>query len=204
MPRTETLPSKSEIFEYWKNRFEKLGLFVDWGEPGCWACGFHYDAKYDVRSSHPSWSRVLACWEKTPLQRCHIVPRSLGGSDKVSNLFLMCRECHDLAPNTTSRKVFLDWAKTQRFLHREAVKITAALDSFGIEEVIFDDLSTLMRSEKFKSWATKRTGRHWPQSGYAPRSSRITYSTIIGLALEHRRIHFTPEVVKPVTNPRRR
>jgi hypothetical protein len=67
-------------------------------------------------------------------------------------------------------------------------EMTAALDSFGIKEGGFDDLSNLIGSEKFSSWATKRSGRHWPQSGYAPRSSRITYSTIIGLALEYRRM----------------
>ena len=189
MPFVSDLPSKGEIFKYWKNRLEKLGFFVDWGEPGCWACGFHYNSKYDLRDSRARWAKVVAKWEKIPLQRCHIVPRSLGGSNKASNLFLMCRECHDLSPNTASREVFFDWARTQCFWHREMAKMKAAMDSFEIEEAHLDELSDLMRSKKFRSWAAKRIGRHWPQSGYAPGSSRISYSTMIGLALDYRRTH---------------
>lgn len=189
MPFVTDLPSKSEIFSYWKNRLEKLGFFVDWGEPGCWACGFHYDAKYDIRDPNARWAKVLACWERVPLQRCHIVPRSLGGSNKASNLFLMCRECHDLQPNTSVRAVFFDWARTQRFLYREMAKINAALDSFGVEEIQRDKLSDVIQSKQFRSWALKRSGRHWPQSGYAPRSARITPSTMIGLAIHYQRKH---------------
>jgi len=187
MPFVNDLPSKSAIFSYWKNRLARLGFLIDWGEPGCWACGFHYDAKYDIHDSKASWLKILACWEKVPLQRCHIVPRSLGGADRASNLFLMCRECHDLAPNTAIRAVFFDWARTQRSLHREMAKINAALDSFGVEKPELDKLSDLIRSKRFRSWALKRAGRHWPQSGYAARSARITPSTMIGLALYYQR-----------------
>jgi hypothetical protein len=189
MPPNCDLPAKSQIFEYWKNRLEKLDFFVDWGEPGCWACGFHYDAKYDIRRSNAPWRDVLKCWDKVPLQRCHIIPRSLGGANRASNLFLMCRECHDLAPNTTSRKIFFDWARRQRFWRREMAKMKSALESFGIEEAGLDALSDLMQSKNFKSWSRRRFGLHWPQSGYAPRSSRFTYATIVGLALEYQSVH---------------
>src|SRR5262245_26597388 len=101
----DELPTRSEIFEHWKKRLIKLGFLIDWGEPSCWACGFHYDDKYDIRHSDVSWKVLLKGWERIPLQRCHIVPRSLGGSDKAHNLFLMCRECHDTAPNTSVRKI---------------------------------------------------------------------------------------------------
>jgi hypothetical protein len=127
--------------------------------------------------------KCLALWERIPLQRCHIVPRSLGGSKKASNIFLMCRECHDRAPNTTSRTIFFDWARAQQFFDRELAKIKEALIAFGVAEADFDQLSDLAASKKFRAWANKRVGRHWPQSGYAPRSSRVTYSSMIGLAL---------------------
>jgi hypothetical protein len=57
MGKLNDLPSKGEIFTYWKNRLEKIGFFIDWGEPGCWACGFHYDAKYDLRGTSASPAR---------------------------------------------------------------------------------------------------------------------------------------------------
>ena len=91
------LPSKAEIFEYWKGRLRGLGCRINWDEPGCWACGFRYGTRYDIKWSDARWDRVLRCWNNIPLQRCHVVPRSLGGTNDVSNLFLMCRECHDLA-----------------------------------------------------------------------------------------------------------
>jgi 5-methylcytosine-specific restriction endonuclease McrA len=111
MTYTDLLPSKAQIFSHWKDRLRDVGKFVDWGEPSCWACGFHYGAKYDIKSSDATWSKILDCWDRVPLQRCHIVPRSLGGTDEPSNLFLTCRECHDLAPNTALPEIFFEWAE---------------------------------------------------------------------------------------------
>jgi len=110
---TDDLPSKSQIFEYWRERLPPLGFRIDWGEPGCWACGFHYGAKYDVKRPDARWCEILSCWDKIPLQRCHITPLSLGGTNDVANLFLMCRECHDLAPNTSVLEIFFEWARAQ-------------------------------------------------------------------------------------------
>jgi hypothetical protein len=106
---TDNLPSKSEIFEHWKERLLEFGFFVDWGEPGCWGCGFHYSDKYDIGRSNASWHEILRRWDSIPLQRCHIVPRSLGGTNDVANLFLMCRECHDQMPNTVVPEIFFEW-----------------------------------------------------------------------------------------------
>jgi hypothetical protein len=129
---TDDLPLKSQIFEYWKDRLPGLGIFVDWGEPGCWACGFHYGAKYDIKRSDVVWHEILHCWDRIPLQRCHIVSRSLGGTDEAANFFLMCRECHDLAPNTSIPEVFFGWARAQSSYAREFAKLRAAFDSFGV------------------------------------------------------------------------
>lgn len=111
---TDVLPLKSEIFDYWKERLPALGFFIDWGEPSCFACRFHYGTKYDIKRSDAGWHEIFECWNSIPLQRCHIVPRSLGGTDEVANLFLMCRECHDPAPNTNIPEIFFDWARAQK------------------------------------------------------------------------------------------
>jgi hypothetical protein len=179
----DDLPSKSEIFVWWKSRLRGLGCRINWGEPACWACGFHYGTIYDVRWSEAGWDKVLNCWDRIPLQRCHIVPRGLGGTNDVSNLFLMCRECHDLAPNTSFVELFLEWARAQNWDARELAKITSAMDAFGIRDAARQELCAVMISEGFRSWAFDRFGLHRPQSNYAPISSRLTPSTQVGLAV---------------------
>jgi hypothetical protein len=69
MPYIDALPSKAQIFDHWKDRLLEIGIFIDWGEPSCWACGFRYSGKYDVRSSDASWAEILDCWQRMPLQR---------------------------------------------------------------------------------------------------------------------------------------
>ena len=181
----DDLPSRAEIFEYWKNRLGGLGCFIDWGEPGCWACGFHYGTRYDIKWSDASWPKVLSRWNAIPLQRCHIVPRSLGGTNKVSNLFLMCRECHDLAPNTGIPEIFFEWARAQNSDARESAKFSAALHAFGIGGAALRGFDEVISSEGFRSWVSDRFGLHRPQSNYAPISSRLTPATYVGLAVHY-------------------
>jgi len=187
MPFTDDLPRKSQVFDHWKERLGELGFFVDWGEPGCWACGFHYDDKYDITQSDARWDEILGGWDRIPLQRCHIIPRSLGGTDDVSNLFLMCRECHDLAPNTSIPEVFFEWTRAQNHYRREFAKFRAASNSFGIGAAKENELVELINSDNFKLWLSGKYGLHRPQSNYAPRSSRLTPATIIGLAVQYQR-----------------
>jgi hypothetical protein len=177
------IPAKSKIFDFWKDRIVQAVRWIDWGEPGCWACGFHYGSKYDIKRSDASWDEILRCWDRVPLQRCHIVARSLGGGDDVSNLFLMCRECHDRMPNTNMPEIFFEWARAQSWNARESAKIVDAMKAFGIEEAVLPDLQQVLTSEGFKTWSAGKSGLHWPQSNYAPVSSRLTPATTVGLAV---------------------
>lgn len=198
----DNLPSKSEIFEYWKDQLWELVRFLDWGEPGCWACGFHYGTKYDIKRTGASWAEILRCWDRIPLQRCHIVARGLGGSEKASNLFLLCRECHDQMPNTNIPEVFFEWARAQNWNSRENAKIQDAMKAFGMQEVDFPDFGRLVDSVEFSSWISGKFGRHRPQSNYAPISSRLTPATLVGLAVHYRRtIGALPGTPRP-TSPR--
>ena len=183
----DDLPSKSEIFEFWKDRIARVVRWIDWGEPGCWACRFYYGPKYDIKRSDASWDDILRCWDRIPLQRCHIVPRSLGGSNDVSNLFLMCRECHDRMPNTTIPEIFFEWARAQSWRSREDAKLRDAMKAFGVEEAILPDLNQVLISDGFRTWSDGKSGLHWPQSNYAPISSRLTPASIVGLALYYLR-----------------
>ena len=183
----DNLPAKSEIFEHWKNLFPQLHFLIDWSEPGCWACGFHYGIRYNIKRSDASLKTILGCWDKIPLQRCHITPRSLNGTDSVENLFLMCRECHDTMPNTSIPEIFFEWAKAQNSERREDLKIRDALESFGVMEKDYGQFLSVIRSTGFELWMKGKFGIHRPQSNYAPISSRLTPATVVGLAVHYMR-----------------
>lgn len=52
------------------------------------------------------------CWRcacKANLQRCHIIPDSLGGEDTPSNFLLLCSLCHNQAPNTLNPQAMFEY-----------------------------------------------------------------------------------------------
>lgn len=137
MPNT----SHYRIFDYWKDKVilssgevkitneckpsSDLELVVyDWGEPCCWACGkpaindkeLHrfFEAHPDTVSTDFFKSLYALKTVKHHLNRCHILPNALGGSDSPENLFLMCEECHTLSPDTTNRAAFFRWVYDRR------------------------------------------------------------------------------------------
>lgn len=79
-----------EIVEYWSARETECGLGVDWAEAHerCWRCGY-----------------------KSGLERCHIIPESLGGRNEPSNLVLLCGRCHREAPNVRDARFMWIWLR---------------------------------------------------------------------------------------------
>ena len=79
-----------EIVAYWSRRVDESGLSVDWSEAKthCWRCGCERN-----------------------VQRCHIVPDSLGGKDEPSNIVLLCSRCHADGPNVADPDVMWDWIR---------------------------------------------------------------------------------------------
>lgn len=80
----------SQAVDYWSKRIDECGLSVDWAEAHthCWRCG---------------------C-EKN-LERCHIIPDSLGGEDAPHNIVLLCKRCHVDGPNVTDPEIMWDWIR---------------------------------------------------------------------------------------------
>lgn len=87
----------SEIIAYWRH-VDEGGLSVDWAEAEshCWRCGYKKD-----------------------LERCHIIPDSLGGKDEPSNLVLLCKRCHAEGPNVTDPEIMWDWIRAYGVPHYE-------------------------------------------------------------------------------------
>lgn len=90
MGKEQIKTSRKEIVDYWFSRVDECGLSVDAAEAHerCWRCGY-----------------------KNTLERCHIVPNSLGGEDKPSNLVLLCYRCHLENPNVTDPEITWDWIR---------------------------------------------------------------------------------------------
>ena len=82
-----------DIVDYWSARIDECDLSVDWSEADeyCWNCG-----------------------SPKELTRCHIVPRSLGGEDVPSNYVVLCRHCHEQAPNVEDQRIMWDWLFAQK------------------------------------------------------------------------------------------
>ncbi len=91
-----SLPSKAAIAAYWST------VPVEWSD------GSTAPGEYDVQSC---WACDWPIEDCGPLERAHLVPRSLGGSDEPSNLVLLCRSCHRKAPNVDDRDYMLAWVR---------------------------------------------------------------------------------------------
>lgn len=92
MGRTIKTTIKQAV-DYWSRYVDECDLSVDWAEADthCWRCG---------------------C--EKHLERCHIVPDSLGGKDDPSNIVLLCKRCHQEGPNVTDPEIMWDWIKAYK------------------------------------------------------------------------------------------
>ena len=92
MGKTPIKTKKEEIVRYWffEQLIDECGLSIDAAEAHerCWRCGY-----------------------KSNLERCHIVPESLGGKDEPSNLVLLCHRCHLDNPNIADPEIIWDWIR---------------------------------------------------------------------------------------------
>ena len=91
MKKRENIKTTIEkIVDYWSKNEDECGLSVDFSEAHerCWRCG-----------------------HKRKLERCHIVPASLGGADEPSNFVLLCKKCHEENPNVTDPQIMWDWLR---------------------------------------------------------------------------------------------
>ncbi len=114
-----------QIADYWvkNNNINETQLNFDWSESHthCWNCGDNKSSKSKKRPS---------------LERCHIIPRSLNGSDIPSNYVLLCKECHSQAPNTSYENDMWEWIKSNYipFSFYGTYKIRKALVMFKDKE----------------------------------------------------------------------
>lgn len=90
MAREQIRTTIPEIVDYWVKHVDESELSVDFAEAHerCWRCG---------------------CRRR--LERCHIIPASLGGEDTPSNFVILCRRCHLDNPNVADPEIMWDWLR---------------------------------------------------------------------------------------------
>lgn len=106
-------PRSEDIHQYWYSNQHQLPISIhDVGEPTCYACGwfngFHALEDPD-REPKMATSRLFR-----GLERAHVIPKSVGGSNCLSNFALLCRECHVEAPDTKDSEFFWRWVRNRR------------------------------------------------------------------------------------------
>ncbi len=68
----------------------------------------------------PEWSHKCNCkknWDlrDTCLDKCHVIPLSLGGGDVLSNIVILCKDCHNANPNGVNEKEYFKWMDTVEY-----------------------------------------------------------------------------------------
>jgi len=101
--RPSVQTTKKDIIKYWTDspnyaNGNEVGMAID-----------HSDLAKDG-------GRCWRCGTTKNVQRCHIVPHSQGGEDHPSNLLLLCRDCHNDAPNVSNATAedFFNWMRNSR------------------------------------------------------------------------------------------
>ena len=171
---TISIPSKAAIFEHWSEWLDNN--FFEWGEPSCWACRWGFNGKYDLKNGKASWKEIKNNWNRVPLQKCHIVPKAIGGLDSPDNLFLLCKECHDISPDSASKPAFLIWVSKQNYSQRLDDTIRIELKNFGFDRDDYERLREVVNSKDFSKWLDKNTGSHFNQRGLG---NKYKVSTLI-------------------------
>src|ERR1700750_1766889 len=167
--------SKAKIAEYWlgtgegRARYPDNPAFIDVGEPHCFACG--EPARWPE-------GNLWSLWNRSGLERCHLVPRALGGPDCPENLVLLCNECHHDAPDVGDPSCMLNWMgrRESRFVRFEPL-IKEAIEEAGLieelERLNWDRMPLLQEvtNEVLKTWV----GFH---------GSRLSPGTIVSTSVE--------------------
>lgn len=90
-------------------------ICIDWGHPACFGCGYYSEswddvAPWDEESQGRTPHEVLnQRWEKSSLQKAHLIGHQFNGPNTADNFAMLCRRCHIEAPDTPDAAVMVRW-----------------------------------------------------------------------------------------------
>lgn len=106
---TDTRPTKWAIAQYWAGAplgHEVFAPHLNIDDPCCFACGWFSERWKEGRSARKAWERAR-------LERAHIIPASLDGSDGADNIILLCNPCHQESPDWADPWEMARWISTR-------------------------------------------------------------------------------------------
>lgn len=166
MGRNNIKTQKHEIVDYWFSRVDECGLSIDATEAHerCWRCGY-----------------------ERSLERCHIVPSSLGGSNEPSNLVLLCKRCYLENPNVADPEIMWNWIRAygttfydtfwtvQGIKEYEFIYQKSLEEEFEVRNINYDNNFEKIIKEEIRS-----TSYHYGE----PYLNRATIAGVIRMALK--------------------
>jgi HNH endonuclease len=152
-----------EIIAYWAARQDENSLSIDWADADkvCWRCAH---------------GRML--------QRCHIVPKSLGGSDQAFNLVLLCKQCHAEAPNVADPDFMWIWLRAHAVTHygtywqRRGIREYELIFGEKPFQGIDDPEAALEQSRILLEGLFHKTSTHWGQGKPNPSTWAWVYRQV--------------------------
>jgi len=150
------LPTVKSILDYWDSRpetYKELSFCFDREEPTCFACHDGHEGKYDCQGA--------SAWTKSGLQRSHIIPDSLGGTNDPSNFVMLCKGCHKQNPQSSSKKAYMDWLK-HFHVNQSAACVNYLRSNLSEDDLVTltDIFSTREGMESFAKWSSTYTTTH--------------------------------------------
>lgn len=131
--------------------------------------------------------RCWRCSRMVTLQKCHIIPKSLGGTDGPDNIVPLCSWCHDEMPNVGDASAVWAWIKRTRATFYDSFESQNAVDlakSMGVDFARVDMASVVQLLREASS-------SHFVQNGGGPKQGRETMLWAILNAAQ---------LIKPVAN----
>ena len=151
--------------DYWCQRIDECDLGIDWadvldGKGRCYRCGCH----------------------RNKPQKCHIVPKSLGGSDATSNIIPLCSYCHDEQPDVASPEYTWDWIKNTSCSYYGELRwkrVCALVEWKTYDVTTFDE-------KVFRQKVLDETGVHLMQLAGGPRIKDSSFAWCLQQACKKR------------------
>jgi len=116
-----SMPKVEKILKYWRSDEASWHM-----EHMSQMARMKFDFHLKINSIH---QECFACnriflkykWRSTRniVERCHIIPHMLGGSNKASNFVLLCKHCHLENPNVDNEVAYFKWLQS----HKSRVEI---------------------------------------------------------------------------------
>ena len=127
MSKSRKMPSQKSIYQYW--HFEE-------GKQTLLERGIELENQSDIFGK-PKLD-CFACGDVLKIERCHILAKTLGGTDEVSNLHLLCFKCHVESEFIGVHRYWIwlrhmltnEWQDSTEHIHKRRLKMGYSDDKF--------------------------------------------------------------------------